>query len=267
MAKSIDLGGVAHIDLQQEGDYTIRKIGNADVTAALRDGWADFKAMPSHLFVLALVYPVIGLVAARWSMGNDLLPLVFPLVSGFALVGPLVAVGLYAISRRRERGEPGRWSDVTDVARSPNLPTILLLGALLLALFVGWLLAAAAIFQWQFGAHLPTGPVALLREMVGTPRGWTVMLVGNAVGFVFALVVLGVSVMSIPMALDRRVGPIEAVRASLKAFALNPVPFARWGLIVAVALALGALPFFVGLALALPVLGHATWHLYRRVIV
>ena len=265
--RTIDLGGVAQVDLGDSGKYQIRKIGTDDLREALRRGYADFRQMPSHLIVLTLVYPILGLVAARWSMGNDLLPLIFPLISGFALVGPLAAVGLYEISRRRESGQSAQWSDVFQVVRSPGAGTLLALGAMLVVIFVGWLLAATAIYQWQFGAHAPLGLGDMAHEMMTTRQGLTVVLVGNAVGLGFALVALAVSAISLPLALDRGVGPVTAVLTSLRAFAANPGTMTLWGLIVAACLVVGALPLFVGLAIALPVLGHATWHLYRRVVV
>ncbi len=264
--RMIDIGGVARVEVPGSGDIQIRKIGADDLRAALRAGLADFRAMPSHLFILTLVYPLLGLIAARWSMGNDLLPIIFPLISGFALVGPLAAVGLYEISRRRELGMETHWSDVFQVVRSPGAMTIVALGAVLVVIFVAWIAAAAAIYHAQFGAHLPASPIMMLREIFTTGPGWTVIAVGNAVGFGFALVTLAVSAISFPLALDRHVGPVTAIVTSVRAMAANPGTMLLWGLIVAVVLLLGALPLFVGLAVALPVLGHATWHLYRRVI-
>jgi len=265
--RSIDIGGVAHIEVPGAGDIAVRKIGLDDLQAALRAGLADYRAMPSHLVMLTLVYPILGLIAARWSMGNDLLPIIFPLISGFALVGPIAAVGLYEISRRREAGLETHWSDVFKVVRSPGAVTIVVLSAVLLVLFVGWLAAAAAIYRSQFGAHVPVSPLVLLREIVTTGPGHTVLLLGNAVGLGFAVVTLAVSAISFPIALDRGVGPVVALVTSVRAMLANPGTMLVWGFIVAAGLVLGAIPLFVGLAVAMPVLGHATWHLYRRFVV
>ena len=180
--RSIDAGSVARLDLGAVGDIAIRKIGLDDLRAALRAGLANFRAMPSHLVMLTLVYPVLRLIAARWSMGNDLLPIIFPLISGFALVGPIAAVGLYEISRRREAGLETHWSDVFKVVRSPGALTIVVLSAVLLVLFVGWLAAAVAIYRAEFGAYAPVSPLVLLREIVTTGPGQAVLLLGNAVG-------------------------------------------------------------------------------------
>ena len=264
--RSIDIGGVAHVEIPGSGDTSIRRIGVADLRAALAAGWDDFRLMPSHLVMLTLIYPVLGLLAARWSMGNDLLPLVFPLISGFALVGPLAAVGLYEISRRREAGLDAHWSDVFKVVQSPGAVTILVMGAMLVVIFVAWIWAAHAIYASQFGAAAPADPATMVRAIVKTRPGWTVLLLGNAVGFGFAVVTLAVSAISFPMALDRGVGPVEAVVTSIRAMIANPVTMLVWGFIVAALLVLGALPLFVGLAVAMPLLGHATWHLYRRVV-
>ena len=245
----------------------VRRIGVADLRAALRAGVDDFRQMPTHLILLVLIYPVMGFILARWSYGAELLPLIFPLVSGFALVGPFAAVGLYELSRRREAGHPTTWRDAFGVFRSPQALTIGVLGGILLAILVAWLFAAIAIHGAIFGDSGASSPEAFARQVLTTPEGWTLILVGNAVGFGFAAVTLAVSAVSFPLALDRAVDPLTAIRTSVAAIIKNPVTMALWGAVVGVGLLLGALPFFTGLAVVMPILGHATWHLYRRVVV
>jgi uncharacterized membrane protein len=249
-----------------ESDITaIRSIGVADLRQAMSRGVDDFLATPTQLIFLALLYPVIGMVAARAAWGGDMIQLVYPLVVGIALMGPVAAIGMYEISRRREKGYRTSWLDAVKVVRSPAILPVAALGLVLLAIFALWVMAAQLIYVSNFTTtHETLG--ALLRDLVDTPAGWTVVLVGNAVGFGFALLVLALSVVSFPMMLDRNVGLAVAVRTSLRAFAANPVPMMAWGLIVAACLLLGCLPLFVGLAVVMPVLGHATWHLYRRVV-
>ncbi|MDC7789732.1 DUF2189 domain-containing protein [Rhodoplanes sp. TEM] len=245
----------------------IRRIGLRDLRDALARGIDDFRAMPSHVIFLSLLYPIVGLVLARLSFGYDVVPLLFPLVAGFALVGPFVALGLYELSRRREQGRPAGWRDAFGVLRNPAIDSIALLGGLLMLLFVIWLAVAEGLYQSLFGYGVPESLSGFLAEVVGTAHGRTLLIAGNAIGFLFALVVLVISVVSFPMLLDRDIGAVTAMQTSVRAVARNPVAMAAWGLIVAAALALGSLPFFIGLAVVLPVLAHATWHLYRRVVV
>ena len=244
----------------------IRTIGLADLHRALQLGWEDFKAVPSHAIILCVIYPVLGLVLARAVHGYSVLPLLFPLAAGFALLGPFAALGLYEMSRRRETGQPATAWDALEVLRSPSFGAMLGLGALLLALFVTWVATAQAIYIAAFGYEGATGISDFASRVLTTQQGWWLIVVGCGVGFLFALVALCVSVVSFPLMLDRHAGAAEAMVTSLRAVARNPVPMAIWGLIVAVLLVAGSLPFFLGLAVVIPLLGHATWHLYRETI-
>jgi uncharacterized membrane protein len=244
----------------------VRTIAFSDLHTALRLGWEDFKAVPSHAVILCAIYPVLGLVLARMVLGYAVLPLLFPLAAGFALLGPFAALGLYELSRRRERGdEPSAWNAI-DVLRSPSFGAMLALGTLLLALFVVWVATAQAIYVAAFGYAAAAEIPDFVRRVLTTSQGWWLIFVGCGVGFLFALVALCVSVVSFPLMLDRHVGAGEAMVTSLRTVARNPVPMAAWGLIVAALLVAGSLPAFLGLAVVVPLLGHATWHLYREVI-
>jgi uncharacterized membrane protein len=246
--------------------YVIRKISLSDLSAALRLGWEDFEAMPSHAIVLCVIYPVLGLVLFRMVLGYSVLPLLFPLAAGFTLIGPFAALGLYELSRRRERGEEPSASDAVHVLRAPSFGAMLGLGVLLLVLFGIWIATADAIYVATFG-HAPAASIPdFATRVLTTPKGWSLIIVGCGVGFLFAFVALCVSVVSFPLMLDRHATAIDAIRTSLRAVMKNPFAMAAWGLIVAVLLVIGSLPFFVGLAVVLPVLGHATWHLYRKVV-
>jgi uncharacterized membrane protein len=244
----------------------IRTIGLTDLHEALRRGWEDFKAVPSHAIILCVIYPVLGLMLARTVLGYSVLPLLFPLAAGFALLGPFAAIGLYELSRRRERGEQATAWDALEVLRSPSFGAMLGLGALLLALFVTWVATAQAIYIAAFGYEGATGISDFTTRVLTTPQGWWLIVVGCGVGFLFALVALCISVVSFPMMLDRHAGAGDAMVTSLRAMAQNPVPMAAWGLIVAALLVAGSLPAFLGLAVVIPLLGHATWHLYRLTI-
>lgn len=244
----------------------IRRIGPADLRAALAQGVDDFRAMPSHLVFVGLLYPIVGIILAALTFGYDLLPVLFPLVSGFALVGPLAAIGLYELSRRRERGQDTSWRHAFEVLRSPAIGSIAAVGALLLVIFVAWLFAAQVLYHGVFGPNMPTSISGFLRDVFGTSRGWTLIIAGHALGFLFAAAAFIIGVISFPLLVDRDVGPVVAVTTSVRAVLANPVTMAVWGAIVAVALIIGSAPLLVGLAVIMPVLGHASWHLYRRVV-
>lgn len=245
---------------------TVRRIEIGDLHECLNAGWDDFLHNPSHVVFIIILYPIIGIVLATWTAGANALPLLFPLASGFAILGPFAALGLYEMSRRREKGGEVSLRDALKVTSSPALPSIAAVGALLLVLFVVWLLVAQGLYVWLMGSEPPVSIAAMLRDVLGTSQGWTLIVVGNAIGFAFALVAFSVAVISFPMLLDRDVGAWTAVTTSVRAVMANPVPMAAWGLIVAALLALGSLPLFAGLVVVLPLLGHATWHLYRKLV-
>ena len=284
----------------------VRRLRFADLSDALAKGLDDFGAKPSHLLFLGLIYPVMGLVLTRWSAGSGALQMIYPLMSGFALIGPFAAIGLYEISRRREAGLDASWQHALATRHSPALPAMLAVGALLAVIFLAWLGTAQAIFASTFGSsELGTtglgttglasdlgasargtdglGAVGLgsggleaigvfrlggfLDEVLTTERGWRLILLGNAAGFAFAVLVLSTTAVAFPLLLDRDVGAIAAIETSARVVAANPPVMAGWGAIVAGLLVLGALPLFAGLAIVMPVLGHATWHLYRKAVV
>ena len=187
-------------------------------------GWEDFKAVPSHAILLCVIYPVLGLVLARIVHGYSVLPLLFPLAAGFALLGPFAALGLYELSRRRERGEQASAWDAVDVLRSPSFGAMLGLGTLLLALFVVWVATAQAIYVAAFGYEAAAGIPDFARRVLTTTQGWWLIVVGCGVGFLFAVVALCVSVVSFPLMLDRHAGVGDAMVTSLRAVARNPLP-------------------------------------------
>lgn len=246
--------------------YPVRRIGFQDLAAALRLGWRDFKMAPTQLIFLCLIYPIVGLVMARAASGSDLLPLIYPMLAGFTLVAPLFALGIYELSRQIEGGKPPRWTGMFAVLRSPALPQILALGFVLLVVFAGWLLAAKGLFAIIMRENVPTTLTSLLREVLGTESGYVLLAAGNALGFVFALLVLGMTAISFPLMLDREARLGDAIRTSMAALTTNPLVMLTWGAIIAVLMSVGMATLFVGLAVVLPLLGHATWHLYRRLV-
>lgn len=242
------------------------RIGVTDLRDVLARGVDDFGAYRTDVIFLCVIYPLVGLVLARLAFGYEMLPLVFPLASGFALVGPFAAVGLYEMSRQREMGIEVTWADAFGVVRSPSFGAIVLLGLLLMGIFLLWLVAAEAIYQLTLGPAPPASLASFVRDVFTTDVGWVMIGFGVGVGFLFALLVLAISVVSFPLLLDREVGLDTAILTSVRAVVANPGPMAIWGLIVAGGLVIGSIPFFLGLIIVMPVLGHATWHLYRKVV-
>jgi uncharacterized membrane protein len=244
----------------------VRQIGTADLRDALAKGIDDFKAKPSHIVFLCIIYPLVALFASRLTFGYQVLPLLFPLVAGFALVGPLAAIGLYELSRRREAGLEISWRHALGVVRSHSIGAIVTLGLVLVAIFLAWLVVAWGIYAMTLGGAPPTSVGHFAAQLFTTGAGWTLIVLGNGAGLLFAILVLTISVVSFPMLIDRDVSAMTAVQTSIRVVQANPRTMAAWGLIVAGSLAVGCIPFFVGLAIVMPVLGHATWHLYRKVV-
>jgi len=238
----------------------------SDLRDALAEGYSDFLSAPTQLLFLGIIYPLVGLVAARAASGGHLLPLLYPLVAGLSLMGPLAAIGIYELSRRREQGLAASWLNAFDVLRSPSIGSIAALGLLMCGIFVGWLFAAQAVYRMTFG-NMPPGSIAeFLNRVFTTSEGWRLIVWGNAVGFIFAALVLTLTVVSFPLLLDKHVKLRTAILTSIRVVAANPATMALWGLVVAAALVIGCVPLFVGLAVVMPVLGHATWRLYRKAV-
>lgn len=252
--------------LWRDADPAVRTITTRDVWNALAQGADDFRAMPTHAIFACAIYPIVGLILARLAFGYELVPFLYPMAAGFALLGPFVAIGLYELSRRREQGLDISPARAFDVLHRPGIDAIFTLGAFQALVFVGWLYVANLMYVQIMGSE-PKSLSDFINQVMNTDQGRQLMVTGNLVGFLFALFVLTTSAVSFPMLVDRNVGVGTAVRTSVRAALENPIPIALWGLIVAVGLVLGALPFLFGLAIVLPILGHATWHLYRKLVV
>lgn len=245
----------------------VRPITYADVGAALREGFDDFTASRSDVLFIGLIYPLAGLLIYHATLRMDLLPLIFPITAGFALLGPVLAVGLYEMSRQRERGREPSWLDAFAVVASPAAGSIARLGLVLVGVFLAWLAVAWAIYLATLGPEPPVSAAAFAADLTGTYEGARLIVLGCGAGFLFALFTLAISVVSFPLLLDRNVNVRTAVKTSVAAFRASPGPMLGWGFLVALGLALGALPALLGLILVMPVLGHATWRLYRRAVV
>lgn len=244
----------------------VRKISDQDLVQSLREGWRDFMDMRGDIIFLAFLYPLIGIVAAVAAVGSPLMPLFLPIAAGIGLLGPVAAVGFYEMARRREMGLGSNWSHFLDVRRRPSFEEIASVTGLLLAIFGLWLFVAGALYVALFGWHVVDSVGAFLTEIFSTSSGWALIAIGGAVGALFAVAVLALSVVSMPMLVDCDIGASDAVKLSIRATRENFGVMLRWGVIVAALLLAGSIPLFIGLAVVLPWLGYSTWHLYTRLV-
>ncbi len=245
----------------------IRKLTIADIRLALTAGWADYRARRGELLLLPLIYVVVGVLAALLAFRSDLLPLLFPVAAGFALVGPIAAAGFHELARRREAGEQSGWNHFFDPLNGRSRWPLIGLALMAGGLFLAWLWVALALHGATLGPLGVGGPQDFLGRIFGTPEGRTLLIAGNALGFLFAIGALVMLTFSVPLVVDRGTDPVTAVMMSIRIFLNSPGPVLGWGLVVAAILLVASIPLFVGLMVALPLLGYATWHLYTRAVV
>jgi uncharacterized membrane protein len=244
----------------------VRRIGDQDIRASLRQGLDDFRAMRGDLIFVGLLYPLLGIAAAVMTANGPLMPLFVPIVAGVGLLGPVAAVGFYELGRRREAGDTTNWSHFLDVRKRPAADDIAMVVGLLVVFFGLWLLAAGTLYVTLFGWTAPDTLGEFIAAVFTTPRGWALIGLGAVIGAAFGWIVLALSVVSLPMLVDCNLSAAEAVSASWRAAHANKPEMVRWGLIVFALLVAGSIPLFVGLAFVLPWLGYSTWHLYTRLI-
>jgi len=244
----------------------VRTITTADLQSALRLGWQDFVAKRGDILFAGLLYPLVGLMVAALTLQGALLPLFFPLAAGLSIVGPILAAGFYEIARRRENGDDSGWAHFLDPLQPERRHGLVGIASMLIVLFLAWLLIAWTLYQATLGQLAPASADAFVTLLFTTAEGWTLIVLGNLTGAIIATLTLATTVVSVPMVVDKPVSGLIAVRTSIRAVAANPWTMARWGAIVAGLLLLGSIPLFIGLAVVLPTLGYATWHLYTKAV-
>jgi len=244
---------------------TLRTITVSDLLSSLKAGLADFAAAPAYGLFFGLFYALAGcaLVSLAWYLGQYMV--ILPLIMGFALIGPFAAVGLYEVSRRLEAGLPLSFPIVLGVIRWQSTRQIMMLGFTLMVLLLFWVRVALLIYALNFGLK-PVNPMSMGVDVMFGTSAMTFLLTGTIVGAGFAFVAFAVSVFSFPHLLARDQDFISAIILSVKGVMLNLSVMLIWGIIVGALLILAATPFFLGLLVVLPILGHATWHLYRKVV-
>ena len=247
-------------------EIEICKIGLQDLWHALKEGIDDFNAHPHIVVFLFVFYPLCALLITLFVVDQNLLYLAFPVVSGFTLLGPVVLVGLYEMSRQREQGLDVTWRTAFHFIHTTSFPSIVALSVVLMLLYVAWLFMAQLIYFGLFGAVPPESISDFATQVFTTRRGGALIFYGTVIGFIFAVVALSISLVSFPLLLDKQVSTKTAVATSINAVISNPFVIAIWGLIVSVLLVAGTIVLLVGLIVVVPILGHATWHLYRKLV-
>lgn len=240
-----------------------RTLSDADLRAALNQGWDDFRAAPAFGLFFALVY-VLGGLGLWFGLGAAGQPVWFiPIAAGFPLFAPFAAVGLYEVSRRREAGEPLTWAPVLSALKGKGDGQLALMAVMVLIVFGFWIILARGIFA-LFMARSGIGFESI--ALLWSAGGVSMLLLGSIVGGIIALFLFSVTVMSLPMLLDREVDFVTAMITSVETVRINPKVMLTWAGVIAALMVAAMVPAFLGLLIVLPVLGHATWHLYRKAI-
>ncbi|MGI9356454.1 MAG: DUF2189 domain-containing protein [Rhizobiaceae bacterium] len=251
----------------QPATLSIRPAGIADLRFALAQGWADFWKAPQYGLFFGAVFAAGGLLLVWLAFFLGLNWMAYPLVIGFALIGPFIATGLYEVSRRLHAEKAFGWRSVLLVIVDQHRRELGWMAFVMLFVFWVWMYQARTIFVVFFGSKGFATLDGFLTAVFNTETGWWFLLVGHAIGAIISLVLYSLTVISCPLLLDRDVDFVTAMVTSIKTVLASPFVMLGWGIFVVLAVIVSAVPAFAGLLIVLPILGHATWHLYRRLIV
>lgn len=243
----------------------VRAITRDDVKAALKAGLSDFQRAPLYGLFFGAAFSVVGILIAWALFSGEAGPWIFPIAAGFPLVGPFAAVGLYEVSRRLETGEELGWGPVLSAGFRHGNSQLPLFAVFAIIAFLAWIVLARIIFALSFGTAPMTNVMSSF-DIFLTWRGLVMLVVGTVVGAALAAVLFSVSVVGVPLLLDRDIDVVTAMITSFKATMENREAMIYWGIFVAIAIAVAMLPLFLGMIVVFPALGHASWHIYRKVI-
>lgn len=244
----------------------VNAIGFADIADALRKGLSDFTSAPLFGLFFGGVYALGGIVIALSLTVWDIPWMIYPVAIGFPLIGPFIAVGLYEVSRRLQSGKSLAWRDILGVVWLQRQRELGWMAFVMLFVFWVWMYQVRLLVAIILSRSSFSTLDRFLQVVFTTPQGWTFLAVGHVVGAVLALVLFSITVISIPLLLDREADFVTAMITSVKSVTTNPVPMLGWGVFVTLAVIVSSAPLFLGLLVTLPVLGHATWHLYRKAV-
>lgn len=246
-------------------DPVVRRISATDVTDALGKGLRDFQAMPLYGMILGALFAAGGTMAVLTTTAFGMSYLSYPLAAGFVLIGPFAAIFLYELSRRRESG---RDIKLLDIGRTVfGRGEIGWMAFVTIFTFVVWIYQVRLWMVLLLGLHASFASLQqFIAVVLTTNEGLVFLLIGNVVGAVLSLVLFSLTVVSFPLLLDRDVDFITAMITSVRAVVMSPLPMIGWAAVIVVLMIVSCLPYFLGLVVTLPILGHTTWHLYRRIV-
>ncbi|WP_093164790.1 DUF2189 domain-containing protein [Aliiruegeria lutimaris] len=250
----------------QRGMPEVNKVTADDITASLKAGFSDFLARPVMSGFFGLFYAVFGILLVWCLVWLGKIWMVIPAVIAFPLVAPFAAAGLYEMSRRLQTGESFGWSDILTVMANQRKREM------------GWMAFVTLFILWVWFYQFRTVLVIVLKDssfsdldgflhtVLFTPEGWTFLAIGSCVGALLSAVLFSVTVVAMPMLLEREMDFISAMITSVRVVTENPVVMLSWAAIISVTMLLSLVPAFLGLIFTLPILGHTTWHLYQRAV-
>ena len=246
-------------------DPVVRRITAADIAESLVAGVRDFQALPLYGLTFGALYAAGGILILLSLTAFGMAYLAYPLTAGFALIGPFVAIGLYEVSRRREAGEPISFGAIWSTIRSRS--EIGWMAFVTLFMFVVWMYQVWLLISLLLGPNVSFASFSeFLTVVLTTNAGRLFLAIGNLDGAALSLILFSLTVVSFPLLLDREVDFVTAMVTSVRAVVTSPLPMIGWAAVIVVLMIVSALPYFLGLIVTVPVLGHATWHLYRRIV-